>query len=768
MLKLILIKEKLRGISFKKLIPVIVLIFLLFPLFSEGAIGTGLFDLFSAMLEGISEIVAPFKSFYVIIILSLLVSGMALHTVLWLLSTATDPSNLTIAESQFVQVGWQFTSSLANTAIIVVLVVIGIATILGKEGYGAKKALPKLILIALLVNFSLVFVGAIVDISNIILNTFLTVDVGGELTEAIFESWSSIVTLNLAYLGSLTAGLMIPFVAPIFQIAFVGALTGVFLPSIIQAIMQVITTIIIAGTLLSYALLFYARIFIIQILAILSPLAFISWILPKTKDLWNKWLKALIGWSFLGVVLYFFLLLSSIATAPLRPTVEISSPFTSYSNIPSLFMYYLTLSFFLIISITLSKKFMPEGASAIISGAKSAVTGLAGSPLATNIKDRIGHKIASASTQDSIEGEKGKAEEEKMKMKQAAGFKKVGHALKAGWHRSSGSARESAGIATKYTGKGETPEAIKEDIEKRTTDKMVKGKSIKSKVSKMNERLAPDYVKEKMAKDIVESGDLSDKEIIDLIESKKTPPQAAKSLIEGMEKKRPDLHILKERHVNQKKEWDAAKNTIEGMEKKKEKGEDLTVKEKKSLREAKESKQKITNEGIKKMEESVDKMSGNDVKDIKFNDLFKELDDVGESAKTDVLVKITEDNSKLQSLSSADLATKNSFISFFEKNANEKSMENFGKFLTKPKNKEKWSEDQLNIVRSVAKDHFSEKEEGGEKEEKPKEDQKETAEEINKRIQKLHGEKIITDDSEKIKEIEESIKKLEKDLRENY
>ena len=63
---------------------------------------------------------------------------------------------------------WAILRDLGNLIIIFVLLVIGIATILRYTSYGYKQLLMKLIVVALLLNFSLFFTKFIVDIGNIL------------------------------------------------------------------------------------------------------------------------------------------------------------------------------------------------------------------------------------------------------------------------------------------------------------------------------------------------------------------------------------------------------------------------------------------------------------------------------------------------------------------------------------------------------------------------------------------------------------------------
>ncbi len=528
----------------KPTLPLLALL-LLIPIFAEAAIGTGIFDFFNAKLAGISEMVGPFAAFFVFIVAGLLIAGAALHVSVWLLTIAADPAKMVIAESQMVQVGWQFTSSLANTAIIVFLIVIGIATILNQDSYSAKKALPKLIIVALLVNFSLVFVGAVVDISNIVLNTFFEVDMAGRLTETIFESWDSNLTSILLYLGGLMTSFIIPFVSAIAQYAFVVAITTSFLPTVIGAIMQIFTNFMVSGILFVYALLFFARIFIIQILAVLSPLAFVAWALPSTKKLWDRWLNALVGWSMLGVILFFFLLLSTIATEPLRPDPGFSSAFISRANISTVFIYYIILVIFLSISAYISKKFMPEGADAVIDGAKKAATRFQSNPITQNVMKRMKGSLASGSTAETISEKEQRVQENqnrlelsKQTFKDASGGSKIstGFGAVRDWGRAqtSKASREfskASRTASVYT--GESPEQRLEEVKNKDKDMWLKGKTDEELKTFLGSEKVPDYRKDQIRETLISKGALSKKDMMKELE-KDIPTERKEQLIKSL------------------------------------------------------------------------------------------------------------------------------------------------------------------------------------------------------------------------------------------
>lgn len=65
-----------------------------------------------------------------------------------------------------IQYAWQVVRDLANIAIVAALIAIAISTILQIEKYNANKLLARIIIAAILVNFSYFFAGAIIDSSN--------------------------------------------------------------------------------------------------------------------------------------------------------------------------------------------------------------------------------------------------------------------------------------------------------------------------------------------------------------------------------------------------------------------------------------------------------------------------------------------------------------------------------------------------------------------------------------------------------------------------
>jgi hypothetical protein len=188
-----------------------------------------------------------------------------------------------------VAIGWPIVRDLANMGIVLALVVIGLATALRLEEYQARKTLPPLIIIALLINFTPVILGFIVDATNIVMEFFLEELTGAELIANQFTALGSMIASDLG-------GIQI--FNPIQHWAL-------FFKILVMIIFNLVASIIF----LLFAFLFIMRRVVIWMLVIFSPLAFVAYILPATRRLWTMWWNQFIQWSIIGVFAAFFLYL---------------------------------------------------------------------------------------------------------------------------------------------------------------------------------------------------------------------------------------------------------------------------------------------------------------------------------------------------------------------------------------------------------------------------------------------------------------------------
>lgn len=219
-----------------------------------------------------------------------------------------------------VATGWEVVRDLANMFFSLILLVIAFATILRIETYGMKQVLWKLIVAALLINFSLVIAGVVIDGSNVLTNFFIknatynivTKDSSGteisnttsDISVAIL-SGLKVHTLYQVNLGD-TNGQSIPQNSAAPQIQGDIGFTTILINIILGIIFMLVT----AFVLFAAAILFLIRLIALWILLIFAPLAWLAMILPATRNLWNKWWHEFMKWIIFAPVYGFFIYLT--------------------------------------------------------------------------------------------------------------------------------------------------------------------------------------------------------------------------------------------------------------------------------------------------------------------------------------------------------------------------------------------------------------------------------------------------------------------------
>lgn len=179
---------------------------------------------------------------------------------------------------------WEIMRNIANVAFVVAFLIIIYSQItgVGIGNYGIKRMLPRLIIAAILVNVSYWICAAAVDVSNILGATLkdaasglgadqakileFTIDEtgkdGGKL-QATGNGWAAFTVVLLGVGGALL---------------YLGL--SILLPALIVVIMAVITVVLVLTL----------RQALIILLIIISPLAFVAYLLPNTESLFKKWM----------------------------------------------------------------------------------------------------------------------------------------------------------------------------------------------------------------------------------------------------------------------------------------------------------------------------------------------------------------------------------------------------------------------------------------------------------------------------------------------
>lgn len=185
---------------------------------------------------------------------------------------------------------WKYCLSLTNIVFVIFLLVVIYSQItgVGISNYGLKKALPKLIVAAVLVNLSFLICSLAVDVSNIVGHSlrgvFTTIEesvvansAGGGMTTATGDLTAE---AKLSYAGmysSIAGGAALTIGGAV--IAFETGAIWMLIPVVLGAIVAV------ASGLITIAL----RQAVVVLLIMISPMAIVAYILPNTEQWYKKW-----------------------------------------------------------------------------------------------------------------------------------------------------------------------------------------------------------------------------------------------------------------------------------------------------------------------------------------------------------------------------------------------------------------------------------------------------------------------------------------------
>ena len=227
-------------------------------------------------------------------------TSIAITVVTYLTVFALD-LNDALLSSDILKTGMAITTSLANLGFIFLLIIISIATILRRQSYGIKQLLAKLIIAALLVNFSFVIAGAILNFSSVFTRYFLSImpGAGGGMS---FANTIAIAfnpqAFTINFVNDPTLGNKVAVENNLLDIEFQLMADAFFSIFFSLAILIVITAL---------ALMLFIRYIYLFILLILMPLAWVTWIAPTTSSLWKEWWDKFIKWAFFPPILMMFL-----------------------------------------------------------------------------------------------------------------------------------------------------------------------------------------------------------------------------------------------------------------------------------------------------------------------------------------------------------------------------------------------------------------------------------------------------------------------------
>ncbi|KKT20813.1 MAG: hypothetical protein UW04_C0020G0004 [Parcubacteria group bacterium GW2011_GWB1_43_8] len=321
-------------------------------------------------------------------------------------------------KDSMIATGWKMVRDLLNLFFIFILLYIAISTIL-QYGNVAKGAIVKIIIAAVLINFSLMMTKMIIDSSHILAWSFydkieerqITDKNGDKTTSPIIPeeiTVKGITTKNLA--GVFMAGfnpqrLLIPSNTTKDSVskgaseamADGSGILGIIWQAILIMIMASALNFIVAFILFAGAIMFIIRVVVLWFTLLFSPLAFAGMIMPAFQKYSGQWWDALIKQSFFApAFLFLFYLVTKMVNSGFLDAV-----IKGYKDAPSaailffdpgstivVFFHFFVIGALLVGCLYLAQQMGAHGASTMMKWgnkagdwAKSKASGIATSPL---------------------------------------------------------------------------------------------------------------------------------------------------------------------------------------------------------------------------------------------------------------------------------------------------------------------------------------------------------------------------------------------------
>lgn len=223
-----------------------------------------------------------------------------------------------------VKVGWTITRDICNNFFIIFMMILAAGVTLHLPSYTWRTMLPKILIFAVLINFSMIFTGILIDVSQVIMLTFaspLATTQGYNIIISAFGLPSS--TMMSQTLGSWVNGS---------SSSANGAINvqdgGIQYLDIVAALLfAIIVTIVAVVVIVCITVILVYRIIMLMFLVVLSPLYFLSKAsnVSALGSMGSQWMSQLFSMLTVGPAMFFFLYLSFMTMATVNNYTGLAS-----------------------------------------------------------------------------------------------------------------------------------------------------------------------------------------------------------------------------------------------------------------------------------------------------------------------------------------------------------------------------------------------------------------------------------------------------------
>ena len=200
-----------------------------------------------------------------------------------------------LGNNKFVEVGWSVARDMANLGFVLVLIIIAFSIILRFKTFGSYQLLVRLIAAAILVNFSLAIVSPLLALSDITTNFFMRA-YGGKISVVMAGAFNPQRLIQQGELGSFSYG--------------PSSDTARLANSATNVTFTIIFTFVTALVLFAFAFMLLIRYVYLIVLLVISPLAWLVWLVPGMSGLFHQWWDRFINWTLFMPLVSFFIYIS--------------------------------------------------------------------------------------------------------------------------------------------------------------------------------------------------------------------------------------------------------------------------------------------------------------------------------------------------------------------------------------------------------------------------------------------------------------------------
>ncbi|TSC96179.1 MAG: Uncharacterized protein Athens101410_109 [Parcubacteria group bacterium Athens1014_10] len=184
-----------------------------------------------------------------------------------------------------VTTAWLIVRDICNMFFIIVLLLMAFGTVLGQEAWNYRRLLGKLVIAAVMINFSKMICGLLIDAGQIVMITFVNA----------FKDSAAGVLINATGLSTM------------WNISKDNGLSLANFSIAGTMILNLIFVIISFVVLLAFFLILLIRVVMLWLLVVLSPIIWMGNLVPAFSGYVSQWWKQFTNWVIIGPILAFFL-----------------------------------------------------------------------------------------------------------------------------------------------------------------------------------------------------------------------------------------------------------------------------------------------------------------------------------------------------------------------------------------------------------------------------------------------------------------------------